>query len=569
MGMLAQLAVRNVALIDRLVVEPGPGFNALTGETGAGKSMIVDALGLCLGGRAHPELVRSGEREAEVEALFEVPAGSRVAARLEAAGVPCGGEVLVRRVLQLAGPGEGVRSRAWVNERLTTAAQLAEIGGELCDIASQHESVSLTDPATHLQYLDAFGALEDERARLADGVDALSAAAGELDEARAAERARAEREDFLAFQLREIDEVAPQAGEERELEQERSRLRHATRLAEATRRAAARLYDDEGAICDELARLAADVEDAAKLDGALEPMARAIEGARGELADAARELARYAGGVEANPARLAEVEERLFRLEKLLRRHGPTTAELLAARAKLADELDALTSAEARIGELERRHAAALERAASLSRALSRKRKKAADALADGIGRELASLAMGRARVVVEVTPAPSKGGLTVDGAALSRSGIDRVELLIAPNRGEEPRPLRKIASGGELSRSLLAIKRVLAEKGPSCTYVFDEIDAGVGGAVAETLGRAMADVARHRQVLCITHLPQIAALADAHFVVGKTEQRGRTTTSVRRLSDDERVAEIARMIGGARVSQAARRAAEEMLEKK
>ncbi|HEY1692417.1 MAG TPA: DNA repair protein RecN [Polyangiaceae bacterium] len=560
--MLAQLTIRNVVLIERLVLDLAPGFNVVTGETGAGKSMVVDALGLVLGGRARPDLVRAGASDAEVEALFELVPGSRAAAKLEAAGIPSERELVVRRVVMAEG-----RSRAYVNGRLCTAAQLAEIAADMCDIASQHESVSLTDPATHLEYLDAFGRLDAERERVSAQVDALGDLLKELDAVGAQERGRAEREDFLRWQLREIDDLAPREGEETELEHERGRLRHAERLQAATRRAAERLYEGEGAVCDELGRLGTELDQAASIDGSLAPLARTIENARAELADAARELARYAEGVEASPERLAEVEERTFRLQKLLRKHGPTTADLLAHQTGLATELASIASSSDRIAGLEAEKTRRTAEVGAAARALSRKRREAADKLADAIGRELSQLGMGRARVVVEVTPTtPGGEPLLVDGARLTRAGIDHVEFLIAPNRGEEPRPLRRIASGGELSRSLLALKRVLAEKGPAGTYVFDEVDAGVGGAIAEVIGRSIADVARHRQVICITHLPQIAALADAHFVVDKSEARGRTQTSVRRLAHAERVDEIARMIGGIKVGDAARRAAAELL---
>jgi DNA repair protein RecN (Recombination protein N) len=559
---LAQLTVRNVVLIEHLVLELAAGFNVVTGETGAGKSMVVDALSLVLGGRARPDLVRAGAAEAEVEALFELAPGSRAAARLEAAGIPAERELVVRRVVQAEG-----RSRAYANGRQCTATQLSEIAADLCDIASQHESVTLTDPATHVDYLDAFGGLEPERARVVERVDGLAEVVAELALASAQERGRAEREDFLRWQLREIEELDPRDGEEAELEHERSRLRHVEKLQTATRHAAERLYEGDGAICDELARLGAELDQAAGIDGSLGPLARSVESARAELADAARALGRYAEGVEASPERLAEVEERTFRLQKLLRKHGPTTADLLAHRASLGRELASLATASERVAELEAEKARRVADAGAAARALSRGRTAAAERLGAAIGRELTQLGMGRARVVVEVTPAAAGGdALLVDGARLTRTGVDHVEFLIAPNRGEEPRPLRKIASGGELSRALLALKRVLAEKGPAGTYVFDEVDAGIGGAIAEVIGRSIADIARHRQVLCITHLPQIAALADAHYVVDKTEAKGRTLTSVKRLAEAERVEEIARMIGGIKVGDAARKAAAELL---
>jgi DNA repair protein RecN (Recombination protein N) len=559
---LVQLAVRNVVLIERLVLELAPGFNAVTGETGAGKSMVVDALSLVLGGRARPDLVRSGSEEAEVEALFELPPGCRAAAKLEAAGIPGERELVVRRVVQAEG-----RSRAYINGRICTAAQLADIAADLCDIASQHESVALTDPSTHIDYLDAFGRLDAERVRVAEQVDALAAVVRELEAVSALERGRAEREDFLGWQIREIDEVDPHDGEEIELAHELARLRHAERLQRATRSAAERLYEGEGAACDELARVAAEIDQAAAIDGSLAPFARTIESSRSELADAARALARYADSVEASPERLAEVEERSSRLQKVLRKHGPTTSDLIAHRATLARELSSLANASERVAELQTEKVRRAGDVGGTARSLSRLRRDAAEKLADAIGRELSQLGMGRARVVVEVTATAASGdALLVDGARLTRTGLDRVEFLIAPNRGEEPRPLRKIASGGELSRALLALKRVLAGQGPAGTYVFDEVDAGVGGAVAEVIGRAIANIARHRQVVCITHLPQIAALADAHFVVDKNETRGRTHTTVRRLAAAERVDEIARMIGGIKVGDAARRAAAELL---
>jgi DNA repair protein RecN (Recombination protein N) len=579
--MLLQLTARSVVLFERMALDLEPGFNVLTGETGAGKSMIIDAFSLVLGGRARSDIVRTGESEAEVEALFEVEPGSRVAAKLDAAGVPCAfeegkGELVIRRVVQ-AGEKDGsatrakakgdARSRAFVNGRLCTAAQLADLATDLCDVSSQHESVSLTDPSTHMDYLDAFGKLGAARDALGAEVDALSSVVKELAEARAAERGRAEREDFLAYQLREIAELDPKLGEEADLESERGRLRHAGRLAEVTRRAADRLYEGEGAICDELARMESDVAAAAELDGSLAPMARTLESARAELADAARALGRYAETVESNPARLAEVEDRHFRLQKLLRKHGPSTAELLEHKESLAKELERVSSASDRADALEKQRDAILGRVAAAARVLSKKRREAADKLADAIGRELASLGMGRARVVVDVAPTQVSGeSLSVDGARLQRTGIDRVEFLIAPNKGEDPRPLRRIASGGELSRALLALKRVLADRGPAGLYVFDEVDAGVGGAIAEVIGRAIADIAKHRQVLCITHLPQIAALATTHFVVEKNESKGRTNSAVRKLREGERVEELARMIGGVKVGDAARRTAEELM---
>ncbi len=560
--MLRQLSVRNLVLIEGLDLELGSGFNVVTGETGAGKSMVVDALSLVLGGRASPELVRAGTKEAEVEALFDVDKGSRAEGLLETWGVPQEGEVVVRRVVA-----QGGRSRAYLNGRLVTAAQLAELGGELADIASQHESVRLTDPATHLEYLDAFGGLSEKRVVLTNRVDALAGVVAERARVHEAEKHRLEREEFLTFQLREIEELNPHEGEERDLETERSRLRHADKLAHATRHTTDRLYDGDAAICDDLGRLAAELDRAADLDPSLAAHARILDDARSQLVDVARTLAAYASSIEADPARLGEVEERLFRLQKLLRRHGPTTTELLEHQRAIGVELQGLANTGARLEELEGDARKILADCTILARQLSRSRRETAEALADRVARELHALGMGRARVVVSVgdSAGPSDFPL-VDGARLSRSGIDRVEFLIAPNAGEEPKAMRKIASGGELSRALLAVKKVLAEKGPAGLYVFDEVDSGVGGAIAEVIGRSMAMIAHHRQVFCITHLAQIAALGERHYVVDKTENDGRTKSRLRLLTPDERVEEVARMMGGTTIGEGTRQAAREVL---
>ncbi len=560
--MLCALRVKNFILMDALELKLEPGFNVLTGETGAGKSIVVGALALVLGGRASGAEVRPGADEAEVEALFDVRGADRLTAKLDAAGIASDGELVVRRVVQATG-----RSRAYLNGRLCTAGELQGLAPDLADVASQHESVALTDPATHLGYLDRFANLVEVRAELARQVDALREVVSRIAEAREAERGRGEREAFVAFQLQAIDALAPRAGELDELALERNRLRHAGRLAEVTRRATARLEEGEGALCDEVARLASELRGAAELDPALDAPARALDAAWSELSEAAREIGRYADRASADPARLGDVEERMYRLEGLLRQHGPTLDDVLAARARLAAELAGFETAESRIAALEQQRDELLAVAAERARKLSARRKKAADKLGASISQELAELGMGGARVVVGVEPlGGERGELSVDGARLGHDGIDRVEFLISPNKGIDPRPLRKIASGGELSRALLALKRVLAEGGPAGLYVFDEVDAGVGGAVAEKIGRAIADVAQHHQVLCITHLAPIAAFADAHFVVSKRDQGGITASAVQRVESKERVAEVARMLAGAKVTPAAVKAATELI---
>lgn len=563
--MLVTLRVKNFVLIDALELSLDRGLNVLTGETGAGKSIVVGALSLVLGGRANAEQIRPGADEAEIEALFDVRGSERILAALDAAGIAGGGELVIRRVVQASG-----RSRAYLNGRLCTAGELAALAPELADVASQHESVALTDPSTHLNYLDRFARLVDQRIELSAEVARLEAIVGRIHAVREAERGRGEREAFVSFQLQAIDALAPQPGEMEELANERHKLRHAGRLLDLTRGVSLRLDQGDGAVCDEVARAAADLAAAAEIDPVLAPIARALEGARSELIEVARDVTRYAERTEADPGRLSDVEERLYRLEGLLRQHGPTLEDVLATRDRLAAELTAFAGAESRLAELLREKEAQLAVAAERARKLSARRRKAAEKLGAAISGELAEMGMGGARVVVDVAALGGDKGdraeLSVDGARLGPDGIDRVEFLISPNKGIEPRPLRKIASGGELSRALLALKRCLAECGPAGLYVFDEVDAGVGGAVADKIGRAIADVAKHHQVLCITHLAPIAAFGDAHFVVSKQNDGGMTRSGVARVERKERVAEVARMLSGAKVTDASLKAATEMI---
>lgn len=561
--MLVQLSVSNFALIESATIELHTGFNVVTGETGAGKSMLAAALGLVLGGRGNPEMVRTGTREAEASALFDISEHRVVRAMLEASGIPCDDELVLRRTVQAEG-----RSRAFVNGRLCTLSQLAELGRALCDVASQHESVGLTDASNHGPTLDAFASLVPQREALEAKVRELASVGAERERIQARIASKASREAELEATLSAMRALDPKLGEEHELEQERERLRHAERLRESTRTAADRLVDGDEPLVDVLGRVCSELRGAAAVDAELVPIEGVIEVCRTELMEAARQLRRYAAAVDASPGRLSEVEERLFELRRLLRAFGPSTQELLAHRERLEEELRALGESDGALAGVEGRFAALRSECMQLALALSAERERAALGLSRSISRELAQLGMPKSRFLVSVTKAPplASDPLSTGDARLSVSGIDRVEFLLAANAGEEPRGLARVASGGELSRALLAMKRVLVRATGPSVYVFDEVDTGVGGAVAEVMGRAIRDIAKHRQVLCITHLPQVAAQADAHILVGKAEKSGRTVTTLRRLKRSERVAELARMIGGVKVTQAARTTAEEML---
>ena len=579
--MLSLLRVRQLAIIDELEVAFAPGLNVLTGETGAGKSILVAALQLVLGGRGRPQLVRTGADRAEVEALFDLSgdtaAQARVRAILSVESEPLGAdasdsaqeanpyaEVVVRRVLDANG-----RSRAYVNGRLTTLAQLTGLARGLVDISSQHEHHTLVDSSTHIHYLDAFAFEPAERLdrasdRASDrGVTTLRglmaeawARLGDV-EARLDALRRAVSEghgDFLRFQLAELDRVLQN---DLDIEAEVGRLRHADRLGAHLDRAEAMLWSGERSLTGTLSVVLRDLAQAVDIDAGLRPLLERVEASAADLEDAGRELARARRGVRADPARLTELEERLHEVRRLHRRHGEDLPKVAAGlRAQIAD----LDGAEQRMLDLEAERIAAKARASQTANALSAGRRAAASALGAAISSELASLGMGEARVDVAVAE-----------TGLGALGQDRVEYLIATNRGEPPRPLAQVASGGELSRSLLAIKRVLAAAGPVGLYVFDEVDTGVGGAIADAIGRKLAEVAEHHQVLCITHLPQIAAQGDTHFHVRKAVIRDgtgeeRTQSRIERLSLDQRVHEVARMLGGATVTDTTRAAARELL---
>ncbi|MFI5309096.1 MAG: DNA repair protein RecN, partial [Polyangiales bacterium] len=392
--MLSCLRVHNFAIIDELEVELESGMNVVTGETGAGKSILIDALQLVLGGRASPEIVRSGAEQAEVEALFDVADDPEIMQRLEAAGMGSEPELVLRRVVQRSG-----RSRAYVNGRLASATQLAELARGLCDISSQHEHHTLIDPHTHLAFLDAFAELGSLRADVRTGYEQLRDAKAALDELRRAGQTRVEREDLLRFQLQEIDAVAPQSGEDSTLALERDRQRHAERLQRASGGAEDALYANDDALCARIGRIAAEVEQAAVLDPALQPLAEQLAAAGAQLEDVARELGRYARGVSLDQERLQQLDDRLDALGRLKRKHGGSLEAVLQHRERAAAELASLDASEARAEALTRALEQASQQATSLARKLSAVRSKAADKLARAVSRELASLSMGDAKV--------------------------------------------------------------------------------------------------------------------------------------------------------------------------
>jgi DNA repair protein RecN (Recombination protein N) len=572
--MLDLLRVRSFAIIDELEIRFEPGFNVLTGETGAGKSILVDALHLALGGRAQADCVRTGAEEAEVEALFipRDPAGSD--ARLAALGLPAAGaELLVRRTVQREG-----RSRAFVNGQLATATQLSAATRGLLDISGQHEHVGLLDAATHVELIDAHAQLAPERAVYAEAFAHLAEAEKARSQLNSDETARAERAEWLRWQLEELKQADVKEGEDDGLAKERKRLASAEKLRAGAEEAEELLSSAEGAALAQVSKAARRLEELAQLDPNLDALAKTVRGAAAEIDDAARELSRYAARAGGDPARLEEIDERLELLRKLTRKHGGTLTALLARKQAMESELLAI---EDHGGELIRREAEVAKRAAAalgLARMLSQKRRAAAASFAKAVATELSALGMAKSELSVRFAAVEeggiavrSDGGLAIAGETnsivLGARGLETAELMIAPNVGEEQKALARIASGGELSRVLLAVKRVLAESDPVGAYLFDEVDAGIGGVVADAVARALAAVARGRQVICITHLPQIAAFARRHLTVEKEVAKGRTRTRVTAVDGAPRVEELARLLSG-HVTDASLAHARELLEK-
>jgi DNA repair protein RecN (Recombination protein N) len=550
---LTHLRISGFALIDEVELPLGPGLTVITGETGAGKSIIVDAMSLLRGGRAGADLIRTGSDEARVEALIALPAASEARARLEAegrAGDDSDEGLLVRRVISRSG-----RGRVHLGGSLATAGELATHVAGLIDIASQHDQQSLTDPESQLAILDAFAENDAARAEMAAAHETFVEARRAFETFSADSRSRAEREDMLRFQLGELDAARPAVGEDDELRAERERLRGAEKFFAVANGGEETLYAGDGAVVGRVAGVAGEVEALAALDPALQPLGERLRGAQAVIEDVARDLGRYARGIRSDPARLAEIEERLFLLQRLCRKHGATVAELVAKREALARELGELGSFEEALASRKAAAEAAEVRARVAAEALTASRKKAAAGLEKKVAAALREMGFASPKIPV-----------SVEERELGVTGADRVRFMFAPNPGDPPRPLAKIASGGELSRVMLAVKQALARTDQVLTYVFDEVDAGLGGGAAETVGRKLKKIAADRQVVAITHLPQVAAFGDAHVRVTKSAEKGRTKVAIEVLSQDERADELARMLGGAKPSAEAVAHAAEML---
>jgi len=550
--------VRNLAVIESLELEPGEGLNVVTGETGAGKSVLLSAVALLSGRRVSHEEIRTGQAEASVQAIFDTPA---LLQRARDLGLAADGEseLLIARSISREG-----RGRVHVNGRLATVSVLSQLMADAVEVVSQGEHQRLLRPEVQTDLLDAYAGLGARVREVGELHAAWRACLDRLEERRSSGEARARRADQLRFEIEQIDAVEPRPGELAELEGEHARLAHVDRLG-AHARAALDLLDDDPGVRDALARARAELEAGARLDGALQAWTEGLERARVEADDVALELGRYAEALESDPNRLAHVERRLAELARLQDRYGSSIDGILDHRARAAAELGDLDGGAERRAELEAelaQAAAGLERAA---RALSRARSAAAGSLADAVAAELAELEFGKARFHVRLEPVPGKTPEGFEAPSAAR-GRERAAFLLAANPGEEARRLRDAASGGELSRLLLALRNALREADGGGVLLFDEVDAGIAGRTARRVGERLRALGAAHQILCITHLPQIASLGSIHYHVRKRTRGGRTRTAVERLQGDDRVEEVARMSAGGRVTDVARAHARELL---
>lgn len=555
-SMLRTLHIENFAIIDALHLELAPGLVVLTGETGAGKSILVDALTLVLGGRAHPGMVRQGATRAYIEATFQLSPEMRARLRplLEEHDLwdPEEAEELVlSREIRRQG-----RHPARVNGRLVSLQVVRQLATHLVDIHGQAEHLTLLQPRYQRALLDRYAHLEEALEGYQELYRRWQQVQQELATLQERLRTAARQIDLLQYQIQEIEATGLTPGEDQALRQERERLVHAERLARWVQQALQLL--DEGtletpAATDLVGQAAALVEDIARIDATQEPLARQLQDLLEGLSDAARELRRYTEDLEFEPQRLEEIEARLALIDSLKRKYGNTIEEILAYAQRAREELEQLNTADLRLEELQRQLEALTRELVQRALELSQARREAAQRLAQAVEQELAALRMTHARFQVEVQHRYDPQGLELpsgERVAFDRYGIDQVTFLIAPNPGEGLHPLARIASGGEVARIMLALRQALARQDPVPTLIFDEIDQGVGGRIAAVVGQKLRQLARHHQVLCITHLPQIAAYGHQHFKVEKAVRQGRTRTQVRPLQDEERVRELAQMLG-------------------
>jgi DNA repair protein RecN (Recombination protein N) len=562
--MLVQLHIENYALVDRAVVEFGPGFNVLTGETGAGKSMIIGALGLALGQRAHTDMLRADDKPTLVEALFDIAAYPHLSGLLQALGITVeDATLLLKRVLTKSG------SRCYINAQLATVAMLQQAGQYLVDILGQHQQQTLLQREQQLALLDNFGKLTEESAALQHAYQHYHTLEQHYRRIRQEEQQRQQRLDLLQFQMQEIAQAQLPPGEEARLTQERHLLLNAERLYALSQDAYAALYRDETSALTTLATALEKLTQLTTLDASQQHLHADLQQSYYLIEEVARSLLAYGERMEVDPARLQAIDDRLVEIARLQRKYGPTISAILQYHEKLQREQQDWERHGERLTELTAELGQARQTLKSLAITLSDKRRQAAERLQQVVQHELQELNM--ANTVFQVAHTlryHPQGELRVgtERVTLTADGIDEVEYLFSPNPGQPPKPIARIASGGELSRVMLAMKSILAREDQIPTLIFDEVDAGIGGKTAKIVGEKLRHIARSHQVFCITHLPQIASQGEQHYRIAKSVQANHTATDIQPLSFTERIEEIARMSGGKEITDITRRHAREML---
>jgi DNA repair protein RecN (Recombination protein N) len=558
--MLAEISVKNLAVVEDVTVRFEMGFNALTGETGAGKSIIVDAIGLATGRRANSEMIRTGCDSAQVQALFDLSEKPAVAQHLRSQDIETENELIVRRVISKSGG-----NRVYLNGVLTPLATLRDTGALLANIYGQHESQGLLREELHLELLDDFGGLSELRSTVSEKLTRCKKLSARFEDLTRRESDRTAREDFLKFQIDEIEKADIRDGELRELEARRLRLSGANQLSEAAHAIRTECYEAEGSIAERAENLKRAIGKVERFDPEFARVVESLEQIAIGATEAGNFARDYLGGLDHDPNALETIEDRLHVIRSLAKKYGGDERAVLSACEKARAELDELESLSELLKNADREYAEAGRDLLKTAKKLEKARVVAGEKMSKNIQRQLADLDMKGAHFVPAIQPLDG-AGIRVDEVSIDSTGCNRVTFLLSANPGEEPRPLSRIASGGELSRILLAIKNALTTQTFVPTLIFDEVDAGIGGRQAETVGEKLSSVAKAHQVLCITHLPQIAAKADHHLVVTKSIRKGRTRADVARLGKSERVEETARMLSGKSITEEARAAARKIL---
>lgn len=554
--MLRELRIKNLAIIDDLTIRFGTGLNVLTGETGAGKSIIIDALGLALGERAQTEMIKTGENEASVEAFFEVsdrPHGSEPQRLLEQVGIMCEDGIILRRNIYISSAG---KSRAYINDTIVNIQSLCEIGRALVDIHGQHEHQSLLSTDNQRTLLDFYGKLQDKRAEVEAMFYEVQSLKKELSELKANVKERAHRIDLLSFQINEIDSASLKTGEKDALGKERVILSNLNKLSELTETAYAMLYESEGACVEKLSSVISKLKEMSSIDPSIDEILSLLDSAMPLLEDASVSLRRYKEKYDLDPQRLEGIEERLENIKRLEKKYGEGVGAILRYRDEAEKELLSLGQTGEKTDTIENQLRGKEEKLLDAAVDLSEKRKKTAEEISRPVEKILKELAFEKVEFRVDIKASP-----------LSSSGMDAVEFLFSANPGELPKPLTRVASGGELSRIMLALKNILADVDRIPVLIFDEIDAGVGGRTAESVGMKLKKLAKTHQVICITHLPQIASTADFHLMTEKFQKKDGVSVKIKELSPEERKTEIARMLSG-KVTDVSLKHARELLER-